>query len=336
MHWKIKSITQNTVSLLPSALSYNTYYWIQRYFGDLGNVTTLMKRVSAGVDTWQLIVNQNLNPIDKIFFEIGTGRVPLVPIAFWLMGAKKTITVDLNRYLKDELLRECLQYIGNHREAFEAQFQGLIDNNRLDKLLAFNKVADFSTNELLELCGIEYIAPGDAASTKLPPQHVDFHTSYTVFEHIPRAILEDILREGSRITVPHGLFVHRIDYSDHFSHSDKNISSINFLQYSDREWMKYANNRYMYMNRLRHDDYIDLFTSVGHHILDKRVEIDEHALELLITQKLQLSEEFKAKSIDTLAKTSSWLVSSTHSGLTKQSLTKAGSFRARALSAYSG
>ena len=50
-----------------------------------------------------------------------------------------------------------------------------------------------------------------------------------------------------------------VDYSDHFSHSDQTISSINFLRYSDDEWQRYAGNRYMYMNRLRHDDVLALF-----------------------------------------------------------------------------
>ena len=62
------------------------------------------------------------------------------------------------------------------------------------------------------------------------------------------------------------LFIN-IDYSDHFSHSDKSISSVHFLQFSDGKCNKIAGNRYMYMNRLRHDDFVSLFQDLNNHIL---------------------------------------------------------------------
>jgi hypothetical protein len=30
--------------------------------------------------------------------------------------------------------------------------------------------------------------------------------------------------------------VHNIDFTDHFSHSDPSISSVNFLQFSESQW----------------------------------------------------------------------------------------------------
>jgi hypothetical protein len=60
-----------------------------------------------------------------------------------------------------------------------------------------------------------------------------------------------------------GLFVHFIDHSDHFSHSDATISPINFLKHCESDWQGYAGNRYMYMNRLRHDDMIELIRESG-------------------------------------------------------------------------
>jgi len=77
------------------------------------------------------------------------------------------------------------------------------------------------------------LSPGDAAETHFPDQCIDYHTSYAVFKHILKIVLKKILEEGNRIIKKHGFFVHNIDYSDHFSHSDKSISAINFLQYSD-------------------------------------------------------------------------------------------------------
>ncbi len=308
MHWKLKSMIQNTVSLLPSSASYAGYYWIQRHFGGLRRINPV-SRLSPGIETWKRIKEQGCDPLEKVFFEIGTGRVPLVPLSYWLMGAKKTITIDLNPYLKGELIGESLRYISENKEQIQSLFGPLLDKKRLDDLLAFSGFADFSTRAFLDFCQIDYIAPGNAANTGLPSRSIDFHTSYTVFEHISPEVLKQILEEGNRIIRNNGLFIHSIDYSDHFSHSDKKISAVNFLQYSDDEWMRYAGNRYMYMNRLRHDDFLSLFQSVGHRILEAQPDIDRRSQELLRSRILQLNERFKTKSEEILSISASWIVS---------------------------
>jgi hypothetical protein len=244
-----------------------------------------------------------------VFFEVGTGRVPLVPLAFWLMGAEKTITVDLNPYLKTDLIFESLRYIATHRDEIRTLFGDFLDKGRFQSLLEFAETADFSSGAYLRLCRIDYIAPGNAASTGLPPQSIDFHTSYTVFEHIPPGVLIQIVKEGNRLISSTGLFVHRIDYSDHFSHSDQKISAINFLQFSDDKWSRYAGNRYMYMNRLRHDDFLSLFESSGQYILDTEQDTDQRSLGLLRNGALQIDEKFSEKSKEVLSVTGSWIVS---------------------------
>jgi SAM-dependent methyltransferase len=307
MHWKLKAKIQNTVSYLPDAASYYVYYWIQRQFGGFRRVNP-SRGLVAGIETWKRIQSQNRSPRGKIFLEVGTGRVPLVPLAYWLMGAESTITIDINPYLKEELITECLHYMSDNEEDILKLFGPLIDADRFIFLLDFVKKSNFSANELLDLCQIKYITPGDATKTRLPDESIDFHTSYTVFEHIPKEILTEILREGNRIIRENGLFVHRIDYSDHFSHSDKNISAINFLQYGDDDWEKYAGNKFMYMNRMRHDDYIMVFESVGHRILESQPDIDQHVQEILRSGKLNLNEKFSSKSENVLAIIGSWMI----------------------------
>ncbi len=308
MHWKIKARIQNAVSLLPSSVSYATYYWIQRHFGSLKRMNPV-SRLKAGVETWNKIQELGYSPIEKVFLEVGTGRVPMVPVAYWLMGAKSTITIDLNPYMKEELIRESLEYISDNKEEIQKLFGSLLDKKRLDKLLYFYKSSTFSTSSFLEFCQIKYIAPGNAAKTRLKEKSIDFHTSYTVFEHIPPMVLKEIIKEGNRIISDGGLFIHRIDSSDHFSHSDKTISAINFLQYSDSEWNRYAGNRYMYMNRLRHDDFLNMFESLGHRIVLNSPEVDKQSLDLLRSGSLQLNERFKTKSEDMLSIRDSWIAS---------------------------
>ena len=308
MNWKLKAFIQNTLSFFPSKTSYRLHYFLQRKFGGLKE-TNPVSELTKAIDTWRAITNQEQTPKNKTFFEVGTGRISLVPLAYWLMGAKKTITIDINPYLKSELIKESLEYISKNKEEMLTLFGEYLDIGRWEKLLLFIETSNFSTATFLNLCKITYIAPGDAAKTNLPNKSIDFHTSSTVFEHIPIETLEKILIEGNRIIKNNGHFFHDIDYSDHFSHSDSSISAINFLSFSDKEWDKYARNRYMYMNRMRHDDFLDLFQKVGHNILEDRVHIDKISQNILKDEGFLLDDKFKNKSIETLSISRAWITS---------------------------
>ncbi len=308
MHWKLKSFIQNAVSRLPSEHSYAAYYWIQRHFGGLKRMDPT-SRLKAGVEACRRLHALGRDPNGKSLLEVGTGRVPLVPLAFWLMGARRTVTVDLNPYMKEELIRESLEYIAANRPEIEVMFGNLLIPERLDELLALLTGGAFSQQAFLTCCNIDYMAPGDAADTRLPEASIDFHLSYTVFEHIPRPVLEAILKEGNRILHDDGLFIHRIDYSDHFSHADSAISAVNFLQFPEAKWERLAGNRYMYMNRLRHADYLRLFTSAGHQIVLAQPETDAQSLQLLKTGALQPHARFASYPPEELAITASWIVS---------------------------
>ena len=65
-----------------------------------------------------------------------------------------------------------------------------------------------------------------------------------------------------------------IDYSDHYSHTDKNISPLNFLKFNKKNWKKY-NNSYLYQNRLRHSDYKILFKNLDF-IIEKEHKGTKH------------------------------------------------------------
>ena len=198
MRWKLKAKIQNAVSLLPSSASYATYYWIQRHFGGLRRLNPI-SRLTSAIKTWKRIQEQGVIPSGKVFLEVGTGRVPIVPLAYWLMGAEKTITMDLNPYLKAELVEESIQYISENKEKILNLFGSLIDKKRFNELQSLSRDSYFSVSAFLDLCHVDYVAPIDAADTRFPEQCIDFHTSYTVFEHIPLEVLKQILEEGNRI-----------------------------------------------------------------------------------------------------------------------------------------
>ena len=120
---------QNLVSSLPTKQSYDLYYNIQRKYGALKKGSYSPKsRLVAGVNIWKYILQNNQSAKDKIFFELGTGRAPIIPLANFLMGAKQTITVDLNPYMKEELCVEMLDYIFQNKEQVKKIFGDYLIN----------------------------------------------------------------------------------------------------------------------------------------------------------------------------------------------------------------
>jgi SAM-dependent methyltransferase len=304
--WKLKARLAFAIARLPPAIGDPLYYRAQRHFGDLRTITP-EARFRAAIDTWDHLVAHGIDPVGRRFCEIGTGRVPSVPLAYWLMGASGTVTLDLHPYLKAELVRECLTFVAEHADHFRELFGARLDAARYTALLEARQ--PFSLARTFELCGIEYVAPRNAAQTGLPDACVDVHSSYTVLEHIPRAALGTALREALRILRPGGVSIHRIDYSDHFSHSDTSISAVNFLQYTDEEWDAYAGHDYQYVNRLRHDDVRAIFEEARHVPIATIPVVNPRAGALLRSGTFQVSPRFRSKPIEILETTGAWFLS---------------------------
>ena len=308
MNWKVKALIQNCIAVFPKNLSYEMYFQMQRYFGGLKKPFNPLGHFSNGIGIIKKIQQHDRNFIGKTFFEVGTGRVPLLPVAFWLGGAGKIITVDLNPYMRNELVKDMLFFIKNRESEIRDIFGTLLKEDRFSLLLNYSRKNKVHKQDVLELCQIEYLAPADAAKTNLPEKSIQYHISHAVYEHIPLLVIQNILEEGNRIISEGGLFINTIDYGDHFSYMDKNISVINFLQYNNKEWEKYAGNSYMYMNRARHDDFVELFANVGHDFLEIEPHVNKEAEDILRNNKITLDTRFKDKNIEILSITGSLFI----------------------------
>ena len=105
----------------------------------------------------------------------------------------------------------------------------------------------------------------------------------------------DIILKGNR------LISSIIDYSDHYAHTDSRITKLNFLKFNKNSWKKY-NNKYLFQNRLRHQDYRKLFKNYNFNI------IGEKKGDLL--QKIEnLSHEFDTKNEETFLSWGYYLMS---------------------------
>lgn len=301
MNWRLKAIVQNLVDSLPPRLAYPAYYRLQRTFGGLrkGRIdpTPNFHSVSRLVD---LLAEQGHSVRGARVMEVGTGRAVHTPLAFWLCGADKVYTVDLNPYLIAELVEESIDYIRDNRAAVErifgAKAQDELFQERLESLLA----APRDLQQILRLTNIEYLAPADATRMGLPDDSIDLHVSVNVLEHIPSDVILAILDEARRLLRPGGVVAHYVDPSDHFSHSDSSITAVNFLQFDDDEWDRLAGNRFMYHNRLRAYEVVELFESLDYTIEHTEETTDRDSLDLL-NRGFPLTQRYRGVSPSKLA-----------------------------------
>jgi SAM-dependent methyltransferase len=313
MHWRLKALIQRCVAGLPGPAANVLYYGMQRYFGGLrASGVDPTSRLWIGFELCRQIEAQGRSPRGATFFEVGTGWRLNVPIACWLCGADRIVTVDLNCLLDEAILNEDLLFIRRNELALfdrlRSEFGNLIQADRWQRLVQI-AAARRRAAELCSLLNIEYRAPADAARTGCRTHSVDYHISCNVLEHIPETSLLNIFREAQRITRPDGLLLHRVDHTDHFSHSDRALSPIHFLRYSDSQWNRYAGNRYSYVNRMREDDYMRVFGRCGLRTCCVHSSPDEGVARQL-QDGFPLDKQFGKKSTDILSRLTSLFVTS--------------------------
>jgi SAM-dependent methyltransferase len=272
MRWERKATIARACARLP--FGERLYKFGQKRMGDLRAQPAVRLTAQAEMIRW--LNRYKMPALNKSFLEVGTGHIPVVPIGFYLAGAAETITVDVHRRIDWDLTRASLEWIASHRADLATLYAGAsIDKSVFDERLAKLTESKNDPKGFLERAGIRYLAPMDAADTRLPAASLDCHYSMTVLEHISEEILKAILSEAKRILKPGGVALHFIDPSDHFEHQDRSITPINFLKYSDEDWQRLAGNEFTYCNRLRASDFLRFASDAGFSVLHCETTIDE-------------------------------------------------------------
>lgn len=309
MKWRTKARIQNMIAALPEPLASFCYYRMQRHFGSLRSPIPVRSLSTACQIASAIHERRPLTGL-KIM-EVGTGRSLSLPMLMWSLGVASVLTVDINRYLRPEILQANLAWMRMNRPWLMTGLLAPFDDargtvtERLDRLLEPDP--QLSTSELLgkvmQLCNIRYEAPADAATLAIPEHSLDVHVSQAVMEHVPPDDLRRILEASVKVLGPDGLCIHWIGTDDHFWYSDPSISPVNFLRFTETEWDRLTGNRFMYMNRLRPSDYLLMFEECGLEVLDVNCTVDEEARRLLESGGLHLDEQFRGKSVSDLATT---------------------------------
>lgn len=300
MHWRLKGGIQKTLGVIP--FGEPLHYEMQKRAGGLRRFDAELDRK---IDDWRLMVGH----LDSVgvpvagtrFLEMGTGWYPTFPFCLFLAGAKSVITVDLNRFLKRELtirmtdalsrfLRVMAEATGRSEGQLAAQQRALAAAVRHGASL------QDATDGV-----VVYRAPSDAAATELPAASVDAVFSNSVLEHVPPSAIERCYTEARRILRAGGVTFHSVNCGDHYAYVDRRVHQLNYLQFSDADWRMW-NNRFLYQNRLRAIDFVDMARAAGF-----TIEVDTsrpHPMRLQQLDTIKVHSQFARYSREQLSITS--------------------------------
>tara|TARA_E500000178_G_C17017089_1_gene753556 strand:+ start:1102 stop:2037 length:936 start_codon:yes stop_codon:yes gene_type:complete len=299
-----KILFYKILSFFPQSLQNNIAYLIKRNFGQLKSPIKTYGLLTAE-DLIERIKQQKINPKNKIFFELGTGWVPYTSIQLSLLGAKKVYTQDIECLLKDEIVFELLSIIlSNLKKGITSNY----DRTKVEKIKKYTNLKNFSYRDLFKDLDIVYLSNSNPKDLDIKSESVDFYYSRSVLEHIPKNDLAFIISEGKRILNQDGIFISKIDLSDHFANNHNKLSQINFLKFNKIIWKFLSKNNFIYMNRLRISDYKKQFENSRMIMIAEDNTVNIEVLSNLKEGKFKVHEDFLNYRFEDLATTSSWLM----------------------------
>jgi SAM-dependent methyltransferase len=254
MNWRLKCVAFHVLDKLPFGLL--VYKSLQRHV--TGRYFQRIAEAKLATPRIHLRHFEALAP-GAVALEFGAGRNLLTPLLFSNAGVERIYAYDLTQLATAEQVNDMIAQL---RELVPGEWPAIAS---LDDLESCYRIDDR--------------APGDARATGLPDRSIDFVYSTGTMEHIPEAELRAILVECIRIAAPGARFSFLIGYHDHYGTTEPG-TRWNFYRYSDAQWAKYNPSNH-YQNRLRHSDYLRLFTEVGLDILEEERITQEWAKEEL-------------------------------------------------------
>ena len=261
MNWRLKGALQKVLGVVPGGDE--LHYQLQRRAGGLRDPA---RELWLKVEDWTLMAGHLRDagmPVRGTrFLEMGTGWYPTFPFCLYLGGAERVDTVDLNRHLRRDLTLVAAERL-ERKVPTIAEFSGrsiedvFAAQQALVRALRGGAGVEDATGGV-----IRYRAPGDASATGLPAGSLDVVFSNSVLEHVPPHVILRCLEESRRILRSGGVVFHSVNCGDHYAYVDRRINQLNYLRYSDEEWA-FWDNRFLYQNRLRAIDFVEMARAAG-------------------------------------------------------------------------
>jgi hypothetical protein len=277
--WRLKALAFRMLERLP--MQRTAYSLLQRYVTrSYPRALSPTRESSASQQHHLRAFRERFGTLDEArLFEFGAGWDLYGNLVFWTLGINHQTVMDLARWVRPSFVNGAIEHL--RREPPEGAVR--TPTALLPEGAGFDR-------SLERTYGIRYLAPADARDTRLPAGSIDLVATTSTLEHIPLPDLRAILGETRRLCHPRSVVSHVIDYSDHFSHGDRQINVYNFLRFRSDEWERF-NTSFHHQNRLRHRDYRPVFEEAGFDVLDEYAEHDPDARELLAS--VPLAEDFR-------------------------------------------
>ena len=238
--WKFKSLIFSFIEYLNIL---KLLYFLQKYVTRRSRITSLVESSDWQLHKDALKKYETIN----LIFEFGAGK-SLAQNLYLSNWVKKQFVVDLYPMIDLKLVNSA--------------------RNNLLKINKFSSKVRIKDIKDLENFGIYYIAPYDATKIHLPDKSIDACVSTNTLEHIPKLNIIQIFSNLHRKIKDDGIVSLIIDYSDHYAHTDNNISLLNYLRFTNQQWKRY-NHKSHYQNRLRHYEYINIFEKIGFKVINE-------------------------------------------------------------------
>jgi hypothetical protein len=302
--WLIKAAVQGGLSAVPGGQRANR--WLQNMWRTLGREFFTVKLDLCQRHLEHLFeIGQHPPDTPYEVLELGTGRVPLVPLGLAISGARCVTTFDRVPLLDPHLTkRACGFLLDEVRHGRLQQRLRWISAERIDLLQQiYRQFDDIPIAQNLGRLGIE-VRVGDIRRYQRLGQGLDLIVSNNTLEHIASRVLREIFKTFREVATPDTIMSHFIDMVDHYARFDHRLTPYNFLRHHSMFWWL-VNNSLQFQNRWRVNDYRMLHAEVGFQILFE--ETDDSASESL--RAIPLAAEFRGYKRRDLAVTSSWMVS---------------------------
>ena len=162
MRWQRKALIQRVCALVPGGGA--VYPELQRRFGSLSDDP--FRRLPQHAAMVRTLRDSGFELTGARCLEIGTGHLPIAPVAFWLLGAAEVATVDLRRRLHAPLTAAMLRRL-TADDRVVSLYAGLVEPDalaqRLDVLRSLHGRPLQRTGERLGVVLVRLLdAEGDA------------------------------------------------------------------------------------------------------------------------------------------------------------------------------
>jgi len=301
LKWQLRFLQKSLIGLQPKLLQ----HWlrvVKRSFFPC-KIDYSKTALKQGIRQVNMLKSVGIEPANKDYFELGTGWSPVIPLVFYLAGCKSLILVDDQKLMDHHTFQQTCKQLLKHGNTLAEGLDLASEEVKQKLTMLINNPLD----SILSQMNCRYLAPFDVSSSNIPDNSIDIISSRSVLEFINPQMIDIYFTKFHKMLRRDGAMCHIIDNSDHWGHSDKTISILNFLKYSKFVFRLISSiNPLVYLNRLRHSEYLDLAIKTGYTIaLDESVP-DKNALKDLET--LKIHPDFKIFSRNDLAILTSYIV----------------------------